>query len=132
MDGQAAAAADPHRPGRRILVGPIDAQIETSRTLVLDDDCHARGFFEASWPTTWTWAGQKTSNCCSAAAPERAGPPIHPRAAGSKQRSTDTATWSPLNVFYKNSRCKQYLNCDTRSHAVSGCADWRFGSMPKT
>jgi hypothetical protein len=37
-----------------------------------------------------------------------------------------------LNVFCKNSRVKQYLNCDMRPHAVSGCADWRFGSMPRT
>jgi hypothetical protein len=37
-----------------------------------------------------------------------------------------------LHVDYKHSKIKQYLNCDTRSHAMSGCADWRFGSMPKT
>jgi hypothetical protein len=37
-----------------------------------------------------------------------------------------------LNVFYKHSRVKQYLNCDMRSHAASEYVDWRFGSMSKT
>jgi hypothetical protein len=37
-----------------------------------------------------------------------------------------------LHVDYKHSKIKQYHNCDTRSPAMSGCADWRFGSMPKT
>ncbi len=37
-----------------------------------------------------------------------------------------------LNLSCKHSRIKQYVNCDTRPHAMSGCADWRFGSMPKT
>jgi hypothetical protein len=37
-----------------------------------------------------------------------------------------------INVFYKNSRVKQYLNCDMRSHAASEYVDWRVGSMPKT
>jgi hypothetical protein len=44
-------------------------------------------------------------------------------------RYTDTVV---VNANFKHSRIKQYLNCDTRSHAMSGCADWRFGSMPKT
>ena len=30
------------------------------------------------------------------------------------------------HVDYKHTRIKQYHNCDARSHAVSGYADWRF------
>jgi len=37
-----------------------------------------------------------------------------------------------LNLFYKHSRVKQYLNCDMKSHAVSEYVDRRFGSMLKT
>jgi len=33
-----------------------------------------------------------------------------------------------LNVFYKNSRLKQYLNCDMRSHAASEYVNRRFGN----
>ena len=31
-----------------------------------------------------------------------------------------------LHVYYKHTVIKQYLNCDARSHAVSGYADWGF------
>ena len=31
-----------------------------------------------------------------------------------------------LHVDYKNTKIKQYHNCDARSHAVSGYADWGF------
>ncbi len=63
----------------------------------------------------------------------RTGRPTHPPPGGGFETKIDRyCDLVTLNVFYKNSRCKQYLNCDTRSHAVSGCADWRFGSMPKT
>jgi len=37
-----------------------------------------------------------------------------------------------LHVDYKNSKIKQYHNCDMRSHAASEYVDWRFGSMSKT
>ena len=42
-----AAAADRARPCGRLLVGTVDAPIETSRTLVFDAPRRARGFFEA-------------------------------------------------------------------------------------
>ncbi len=37
-----------------------------------------------------------------------------------------------LHTDYKNSKIKQYHNCDMRSHAVSEYVDRRFGSMSKT
>ena len=57
---------------------------------------------------TWTWAGRRTSSCCSAAGSDLDGPAGRRRAAGSRPRSTGTATCT-LNVFYKSSRVKQYL-----------------------
>jgi hypothetical protein len=30
-----------------------------------------------------------------------------------------------LHVDYKNTKIKQYHNCDARSHAMSGYVDWR-------
>ena len=44
---------------------------------------------------------------------------------------TDGVTPS-LHIDYKNSKIKQYHNCDMRSHAVSEYVDRRFGSMLKT
>ncbi len=37
-----------------------------------------------------------------------------------------------ISCYYKASRIKQYFNCDTRPHALSGCVDRRFGMTPKT
>ncbi len=37
-----------------------------------------------------------------------------------------------LHVDYKNSKIKQYHNCDMKSHAVSEYIDRRFGLMLKT
>ena len=31
-----------------------------------------------------------------------------------------------ISCYYRASRIKQYFNCDARSHAVSGYADWGF------
>jgi hypothetical protein len=31
-----------------------------------------------------------------------------------------------LHIDYKNTKIKQYHNCDARSHAMSGYADWRI------
>ena len=43
-----------------------------------------------------------------------------------KTKIVTRGTEATVNAFYKNSRIKQYLNCDARSHAVSGYADWGF------
>ena len=43
-----------------------------------------------------------------------------------RTRIVTRGTEVTVNAFYKSSRIKQYLNCDARSHAVSGYADWRF------
>jgi hypothetical protein len=43
-----------------------------------------------------------------------------------KTKVVTRGTEVSVNAFYRHSRIKQYLNCDARSHAVSGYADWGF------
>ena len=50
-------------------------QVETSRTLVFDGDCHARAFFEALLCENMDLGGRRTSSCCSAAASGAAAAP---------------------------------------------------------
>ena len=87
---------DRRRPGRRVLVGAVDAAggdlphpgLRPGRATPARSSrrCCAR---------TWTWAARRTSSCCSAEVSGVASRPSRRRAAGSGPPSTGTATWSP-------------------------------------
>jgi hypothetical protein len=96
-------------------------QVETSRTLVFDAPRHARGFFEAL-----------VSDNLDIGRPElielvfKRGQPRGRKAKwDSKTKIVSYGAEVNVNAFYRHSRIKQYLNCDARSHAMSGYADWR-------
>ncbi len=105
-------------------------QVEFSLTQVLDRPTTGRIFFE-----------EVIRDNLDLGRPDRVGLVFNRRLVTKGRRKTPgrfrtrvlTAGVTPsLHIDYKNTKIKQYHNCDTRSHAVSGCADWRFGSMPKT
>jgi hypothetical protein len=82
---------------------------------------HARGFFEAL-----------VSDNLDIGRPElielvfKRGQPRGRKAKwDSKTKIVSYGAEVSVNAFYKHSRIKQYLNCDARSHAMSGYADWR-------
>ena len=58
---------------------------------------------------TWTWAARRTSSCCSAAASGSAAKPLPPAGGGFKTKIDRYCNLVTLNVFYRNSRLKQYL-----------------------
>jgi hypothetical protein len=49
-----------------------------------------------------------------------------------RTRIITTGVTPSLHADYKHATIKQYHNCDTRPHALSGCVDRRLGMMPKT
>jgi hypothetical protein len=106
-------------------------QVETSRTLVFDTDVHARAFFEALLVENMD-LGRPANVELLFRRGQRSGRPTHAPLGGFKTKIDRYCELVTLNVFYKNSRLKQYLNCDARSHVASGYADGRFGLMPKT
>jgi hypothetical protein len=100
-------------------------QVEVSRTLVFDDPRRARGFFEAL-VTDNIGIGRPDEMAAVFAA--------HPRTKGPRRTKSlyRTRVFSPgtevkMDVVFKHSRIKQYLNCDMRSHAASGCVERRVG-----
>jgi hypothetical protein len=106
-------------------------QAETSRTLVFDGDCQARAFFEALLCDNMDLGRPENAELLFRRG-QRHGQPAGPPARGFRTAIDRHCEMVTINVFCKNSRVKQYLNCDMRSHAASGCVDWRFGFMPKT
>ena len=84
-------------------------QIETSRTLVFDGDCHARAFFEAllcenmdlGRPENVELLFRRGQRLGRASSP--------PPGGGFKTKIDRYCDLVTLNVFYKNSRLKQYL-----------------------
>jgi hypothetical protein len=50
----------------------------------------------------------------------------HPTPGRFRTRVITTGVVPSLHVDYKNAKVKQYYNCDARSHAMSGYADWRI------
>jgi hypothetical protein len=83
-------------------------QVEVSRTLVFDDDCHARGFFEALLADNMDLGRPENVELLFRRG-VRAGRPTHPPPGGFKTKIDRYCDLVTLNVFYKNSRCKQYL-----------------------
>ena len=70
-------------------------QVETSRTLVFDDDVHARAFFEALVCENMDLGRPENVEMLFRRGQRRGGHSGPPPGAGSRPRSTGTATWSP-------------------------------------
>jgi hypothetical protein len=84
-------------------------QIEVSRTLVFDDDCHARAFFEALLADNMDLGRPENVELLFRRG-VRAGRPTHPPRGGGFTTKIDRyCDLVTLNVFYRNSRLKQYL-----------------------
>ncbi len=84
-------------------------QIEVSRTLVFDHDCHARAFFEALLADNMDLGRPEQVELVFRRG-QRAGRPTDPpRGGGFKTKIDQRCDLVTLNVFYKNSRLKQYL-----------------------
>jgi hypothetical protein len=84
-------------------------QIEVSRTLVFDDDCHARAFFEALLADNMDLGRPENVELIFRRGSRIGRPADPPRGGGFKTKIDRYCDLVTLNVFYKNSRCKQYL-----------------------
>jgi hypothetical protein len=84
-------------------------QVETSRTLVFDGDVHARAFFEALLADNMDLGRPENVELLFRRG-QRAGRPTNPPPGGGFKTKIDRyCDLVTLNVFYKNSRVKQYL-----------------------
>jgi hypothetical protein len=84
-------------------------QIEVSRTLVFDDGCHARAFFEALLADNMDLGRPENVELIFRRGSRRGRPTDPPRGGGFKTKIDRYCELVTLNVFYKNSRIKQYL-----------------------
>ena len=84
-------------------------QIETSRTLVFDDDCHARAFFEALLCENMDLGRPENVELLFRRGQRLGRPTLPPAGGGFKTKIDRYCDLVTLNVFYRNSRLKQYL-----------------------
>ena len=84
-------------------------QIETSRTLVFDQDCHARAFFEALLCENMDLGRPENVELLFRRGERRGQPAIPPPGGGFRTAIDRYCHMVTVNVFYKNSRVKQYL-----------------------
>jgi hypothetical protein len=84
-------------------------QIETSRTLVFDGGCHARAFFEALLCDNMDLGRPENVELLFRRGQRLGRPTIPPAGGGFKTKIDRYCDLVTLNVFYKNSRLKQYL-----------------------
>jgi hypothetical protein len=84
-------------------------QVETSRTLVFDDDVHARAFFEALLCENMDLGRPENVELLFRRGQRLGRPTIPPAGGGFKTKIDRYCDLVTLNVFYKNSRLKQYL-----------------------
>jgi hypothetical protein len=84
-------------------------QVETSRTLVFDDDVHARAFFEALLCDNMDLGRPENVELLFRRGQRLGRPTIPPPGGGFKTKIDRYCDLVTLNVFYKNSRLKQYL-----------------------
>jgi hypothetical protein len=84
-------------------------QVETSRTLVFDDDVHARAFFEALLCDNMDLGRPENVELLFRRGQRLGRPTIPPPGGGFKTKIDRYCDLVTLNVFYKNSRVKQYL-----------------------
>ena len=84
-------------------------QVETSRTLVFDGDCHARAFFEALLCENMDLGRPENAGLLFRRGQRSGRPSGPPPGGGFKTKIDRYCDLITLNVFYKNSRVKQYL-----------------------
>jgi hypothetical protein len=84
-------------------------QVETSRTLVFDGDVHARAFFEALLCENMDLGRPENVELLFRRGQRAGRPTIPPPGGGFKTKIDRYCHLVTLNVFYKNSRLKQYL-----------------------
>jgi hypothetical protein len=84
-------------------------QVETSRTLVFDHDVHARAFFEALLCENMDLGRPENAELLFRRGQRLGRPAIPPPGGGFKTKIDRYCDLVTLNVFYKNSRVKQYL-----------------------
>ena len=84
-------------------------QVETSRTLVFDDDCHARAFFEALLCENMDLGRPENVELLFRRGQRLGGHSNPPPGGGFKTKIDRYCDLVTLNVFYKSSRLKQYL-----------------------
>ena len=84
-------------------------QTETSRTLVFDDDVHARAFFEALLCENMDLGRPENVELLFRRGQRLGRPTIPPPGGGFKTKIDRYCDLVTLNVFYRNSRLKQYL-----------------------
>ena len=87
-------------------------QIETSRTLVFDDDVHARAFFESLLRENMDLGRPENAELLFRRGQTR-GFPSSPPPGGFKTKIDQYCELVTMNVFYKHSRLKQYLKDGT-------------------
>jgi hypothetical protein len=87
-------------------------QVETSRTLVFDGDCHARAFFEALLCENMDLGRPENVELLFRRGQRRGGPARPPAGGGFRTTIDRYCHMVTINVFYKNSRVKQYLKDD--------------------
>ena len=85
-------------------------QVETSRTLVFDDDVHARAFFEALLCDNMDLGRPENAGLLFRRGQRSGRPTLPPAGGGFKTKIDRYCDLVTVNVFYKNSRLKQYLN----------------------
>jgi hypothetical protein len=84
-------------------------QIETSRTLVFDHDVHARAFFEALLRENMDLGRPENVELLFRRGQPKGRPAIPPPGGGFRTTIDRYCHMVTVNVFYKNSRVKQYL-----------------------
>jgi hypothetical protein len=84
-------------------------QVETSRTLVFDGDCHARAFFEALLCENMDLGRPENVELLFRRGQRAGRPAIAPAGGGFKTKIDRYCDLVTVNVFYKSSRLKQYL-----------------------
>jgi hypothetical protein len=84
-------------------------QVETSRTLVFDGDVHARAFFEALLCENMDLGRPENVELLFRRGERRGGPAAPPAGGGFRTTIDRYCHMVTINVFYKNSRVKQYL-----------------------
>ena len=84
-------------------------QVETSRTLVFDEDCHARAFFEALLCENMDLGRPENVELLFRRGQRLGGHSSPPPGGGFKTKIDRYCHLVTLNVFYKSSRLKQYL-----------------------
>ena len=84
-------------------------QVETSRTLVFDGDVHARAFFEALLCENMDLGRPENVELLFRRGQRLGRPTLPPAGGGFKTKIDRYCNLVTLNVFYRNSRLKQYL-----------------------